>query len=136
MDQFNDAESKTSRFQLSSVHLRMDNFPFFVNFFSVQLYNFLFFCFIKSDFDPFAYFSLFSLPALFNFPNFFFFRKWVNLKEGRPVINVGPVCPSEMVTGRPGKFSAQRHFQYKRGVRHVNLVIAAPNRVVVGGFCF
>ena len=72
MDQINDAESKTSRFQLSSVHLRMDNFPFFVNFFSVQFYNFLFFCFIKSDFDPFAYFSLFSLPTLFNFLNFFF----------------------------------------------------------------
>ena len=41
-----------------------------------------FFSFFKSDFYPFA---CFSLPTLFSFARFFF------------IINVGPVCPSEVV---------------------------------------
>ena len=58
----------------------------FVNFFSVRFYI-LFFLF-KSDFYPFACFSLFSLRSFFNFAKFFFFFF---------IINGGPVCPSEVV---------------------------------------
>ena len=36
---------------------------------------------------------------------------------------------------RPGKFSAQRHFSSNKFLRHVKPIMAAPDRVDVGGFC-